>query len=317
MKKVFAIMLAAVMAISLFGCGSTDTADDSWQDDQNGSISADDNDEASEAESEIEDDVESVNEPEGSEEPTDAESSSAAEPAGGQAEKHIYDNAEVRPVMNGYGTEKIGEYSVISAGSKDCTEEALADWYYNYIAVNDFNYCLIVYSDNEEKGCYGTMTAVEKDVTLEKEDDGDYILGSEDGATAYGPSDDGKSLINLKESLNATETSGDFVSDVEKAVDGTVGDGEKITGVSLDGKTLTVSVDFSNASFDQLTPEMLAESRVGSITEEILAMNEYDDQWDTIVIDFGEYGKASFGKDDIVDGGYGRYFDTDNFALQK
>ena len=297
MKKSLALFLACALVCMLTACGSAGTAQDN-----------------------VSDTAETVSSSsEAAESAEGATSVTASEPApvtNQQTEAHIYDNGEVRPVMNGYGTEQIGEYSVVYADSKDCTEEALADWYYNYICANDFNYSLIVYSDNEKKGCYGTSAFVEKDVAIEKEEGGALILGSEDGATSYGPSDDGKTLINLKESLNTSETSGDFVSDVEAAIDGAVGDGEKISGVSLDDKVLTVTVDFSNASFDPLTPEMLAESRVSSITEEILAMDEYDNLWDKIVIDFGEYGKVDYGKSDIVDGGFGRYFDTTDFSLQ-
>ena len=51
---------------------------------------------------------------------------------------HLYDNAQVRDVMNGLGTEKIGEYSIIEAKSDEVTVEALTDWYFNYVSKNDF-----------------------------------------------------------------------------------------------------------------------------------------------------------------------------------
>ena len=112
-----------------------------------------------------------------------------------QFEFHLYDWARVKPVMNGIRTEKIGEYSVIEADSSDCTEEALADWYYNYVAKNDFNYCLVVYTDKDEKlGCYATDIFVQKDVEIEQDEYGDYYLGDSDSATTYGPSEDGKTL---------------------------------------------------------------------------------------------------------------------------
>lgn len=110
-------------------------------------------------------------------------------------EFHIYDAASVRPMMNGVGTDTVGEYSVIFADSQDCTEENLADWYYNYISKNDYNYYLIVYNDDESKGCYGNSIMIAKDVDIEKEDDGQLYLGDEENATHYGPSEDGKTLI--------------------------------------------------------------------------------------------------------------------------
>ena len=54
-----------------------------------------------------------------------------------QKETHIYDNAEMKDVLNGARTNKIGEYSAIRASSDDCTEAALADWYYNFVEKNN------------------------------------------------------------------------------------------------------------------------------------------------------------------------------------
>lgn len=108
---------------------------------------------------------------------------------GSSGEKHIYDNAEVVDVMNGTGTEKIGECSVIKASSSDVTDEVLNDWYFNYVEQNDFNWCVIVYTDQEGQGVYASSGVVERNTGLEKDTDGSYMLVSSDTATVYMPVD--------------------------------------------------------------------------------------------------------------------------------
>lgn len=106
----------------------------------------------------------------------------------------LYDSAEIKDVMNGYRTEKIGEYSIIKISSDKVTEESLADWYYNYVEENDFNWCMILYTDKEDNsGVYAISGMVEVDVTFEEDEYGDYSLG--ESGTLYVPSDDGTLTI--------------------------------------------------------------------------------------------------------------------------
>ncbi len=106
-------------------------------------------------------------------------------------EKHIYDNAQVKPVMNGVRTEKIGEYSIIRIASEEATEEALADWYFNYVSQNNFNWCMILYTDKENIGVYANNGLVEKDLPFEEDEYGDYSVGSSDNSTLYVPTEEG------------------------------------------------------------------------------------------------------------------------------
>ncbi len=109
-------------------------------------------------------------------------------------ESHIYDDAEVIDVMSGSGTNKIGEYSLIKVPEAEVTDEALVDWYLNYIVPNDFNWCVILYSDNEPMGVYGNKGSIEKDVKFDY-DGTQYYLGSDDAsdlATMYSITDDGE-----------------------------------------------------------------------------------------------------------------------------
>lgn len=107
-------------------------------------------------------------------------------------EGHIYDNAIVKPVVNGSRTEKIGEYSVIETDSSLITDESLVDWYFNYVLNNDFNWCMILYTDkNNKEGVYSIEGFVEKGVVFDKDEFGDYSLGDSSHATILAPTDEG------------------------------------------------------------------------------------------------------------------------------
>lgn len=108
------------------------------------------------------------------------------------AETHIYDDAEVLDVLNGSGTDVIGEFSLTIADSSEITDEVLADWYFNYVTVNDYNWCVILYSDSDSnEGVYAIQGFVDKDVTLSvNETDGTYVLEDSSNATTYYPTSD-------------------------------------------------------------------------------------------------------------------------------
>lgn len=116
-------------------------------------------------------------------------------------EIHIYDNAQLKNVMNGIRTEKIGEYSIIKALSSEVTDEALTDWYFNYVEKNNYNFYIILYSDSDEcKGVYAINGFVEKDVFFTEDEYGDYSLSdvtAEDEAIVYVPTE-----TNILEKLN-------------------------------------------------------------------------------------------------------------------
>lgn len=106
---------------------------------------------------------------------------------------HLYDNAVVKDVLNGSRTEKLGEYSLIEADSEDVTLEALEDWYFNYVKENDFNWCMILYSDKDDNsGVYSIHGFVEEGVIFTEDDYGDYMVGDSSGSTIYSPTEDGK-----------------------------------------------------------------------------------------------------------------------------
>lgn len=102
----------------------------------------------------------------------------------------------------------------------------------------------------------------------------------------------------------------DYLEMVAEAIDGKIGSGEKITGITLENRTLTVYVDLSESTAEapvDLPVEILAEARASSITDGILTLS--DELWDTVVVDFGDVGISTSNKSDIVITQYGRYFD--------
>lgn len=108
----------------------------------------------------------------------------------------------------------------------------------------------------------------------------------------------------------------DFVENVKTAIQGDGGENEVIKDVSFENKELCVYVDFSKVDPAPLTIEDLAISRTSSITDAILELKEYDNVWDTIIVDFGEVGKIKNEKVDIKENEYGgRYFPSENFKL--
>ena len=96
------------------------------------------------------------------------------------------DDITIFPILTGIGNEKIGEYSVLRAKSSEVNEDYLTDWYVNHVKKNDYNYCVIVYSDQTSLvGVYATATHILKDCSFWIDDRGDYCLGDSSNATIY------------------------------------------------------------------------------------------------------------------------------------
>lgn len=108
-----------------------------------------------------------------------------------------------------------------------------------------------------------------------------------------------------------------FIEKVKEVASSSVGENESIVDVVLIDGDLYVTVDLTNANPEPLTMEDLAISRTGSISDAILELTEYDSQWNTITIDFGEIGKIVNRKDDVEENDFGgRYFPSVNFTLE-
>lgn len=102
-------------------------------------------------------------------------------------------------------------------------------------------------------------------------------------------------------------TENSTIATVREWVDQGLGIGETVSNLLLENRTLSMSINLGSGGI--LPLEDLAESRVSSITDEILNHTEFDSEWDKIVISFTDVRDYIFTKDDIISSSYGRYFD--------
>ena len=148
----------------------------------------------------------------------------------------------------------------------------------------------------------------------------EYVDGEEHDASAIGSGMEysdrffdmktGEEFTTEADESAGTADSDDFISAVKDAIDGAVGEGEKITDVTFDGSTLTIKVDMSGADTSLFSAAELAEDRISSITDNILELDDkYYNTWEKITVDFGSIGKITFDKSDVETNGYGKYFD--------
>lgn len=109
-----------------------------------------------------------------------------------------------------------------------------------------------------------------------------------------------------------------YIKLVTEAInEGALGENESLTDVSLNDRTLLIKLDFSKADPAPITMDDLILSRTGSITDAILDLTDYEELWDFITCDFGEAGKITNGKDNIVMTPVGKAFDSANFVIEK
>ncbi len=180
------------------------------------------------------------------------------------SDTHIYDSAEIVDLMNGTGTSKIGTISVVKAKQSECTEEALADWFFNYVKKNsDCNYHIIVYTDVDGKGVYalGSGLFIQKDVNLTDNGDGTYSTGDDAGSTYYTVNEDTQTL-----SVQTVMVDDSVVDSVKNKVDAVIPEEYKknegyavdIAGEegNLDCNLTLVSEDFSKADCQKIAVEL-------------------------------------------------------------
>lgn len=98
--------------------------------------------------------------------------------------------------------------------------------------------------------------------------------------------------------------------------------GAELKSVTMgEDKNLSIVVDLTHVNDNskiQLPIDAIAETSVSEITDPILDLgDEYFNAWDTITLDFGEYGHATFGKSDVAANAVGKYFSYEGDILQK
>lgn len=92
-----------------------------------------------------------------------------------------------------------------------------------------------------------------------------------------------------------------FTDQAKAAADGQVGDGSRITDVSLVGRDLQISVDYADPAYLSAPDDHVLLASSERIVEPILALGEqYDTLWDSMTVDYGAYGKVVKHRSDIA-----------------
>ena len=199
----------------------------------------------------------------GSDDEEDSESADASAEETTE-ESHIYDDAEIIDVMSGDGSNVIGQYSLIRADSSDITLDVLEDWYFNHIAVNDYNWYVILYSDmSNNSGIYGNTGYIEIGVIFEEDEYGVYTQADSSGATAYCyPTDDGTLEMyyyddedtdtSTEAEQNVSESSSGIVAILEQLGtfdESTVtGSGDDVVEMPVTGIPVIIDITYSGSS---------------------------------------------------------------------
>lgn len=120
----------------------------------------------------------------------------------------------------------------------------------------------------------------------------------------------------VSDSEPAQLSADDFISDVSLAISDSIDTkNESIDNVSFENGDLRIYVTLGDPT--PFTYEDLMVSRTSSITDEVLFLEEYFDQWETITVDFGDLGYIQNNHDNIQDDGYGAYFRQQDFVISN
>lgn len=127
-----------------------------------------------------------------------------------------------------------------------------------------------------------------------------------------------KKYVKQKRQTRTEKRVNKFVKEVQKVTEGALGRNQRVTGVEYKNRNLTVYADLSQATPDPLTYEDLVITGTSSVTDEVLTLTDYFDLWDTVTVDFGEFGRIRNSKDNMERNEYGDYyFNSAKFSLEK
>ena len=120
----------------------------------------------------------------------------------------------------------------------------------------------------------------------------------------------------------APVSSDELVAKITEMLPDYITPGAELKSVTMsEDKNLSIVVDLTHANDNakiQLPLDAIAETSVSEITDPILDLgDEYFNAWDTMTLDFGEYGHATFSKADVSASAVGRYFSYEGDILQK
>lgn len=120
----------------------------------------------------------------------------------------------------------------------------------------------------------------------------------------------------------APVSSDELVAKITEMLPDYITPGAELKSVTMsEDKNLSIVVDLTHANDNakiQLPLDAIAETSISNITDPILDLgDEYFNAWDTMTLDFGEYGHATFSKADVSASAVGRYFSYEGDILQK
>ena len=120
----------------------------------------------------------------------------------------------------------------------------------------------------------------------------------------------------------APVSSDELVAKVTEILPNYITPGAELKSVTMnENKNLSIVVDLTHVNDNskiQLPIDTIAETSVSEITDPILGLgDEYFNAWDTISLDFGEYGHTTFSKSDVAANAAGKYLSYEGNILQK
>ena len=90
--------------------------------------------------------------------------------------------------------------------------------------------------------------------------------------------------------------------------------GERLISVSNANRNIQINTDISNADTSVRPYSYIIDDVVGMLTDVLLKYPKYDDLWDTVTVDFGEFGSVTNNKSSIAENDFGRYFEPDTVS---
>lgn len=174
----------------------------------------------------------------------------------------LYADAEIVDIMSGSGKNVVGKMTISHANKDECTDEALSDWYMNFVKKNsECNAHVIIYNNDPDQGVYANgMGFIQKDIELKQEKDGTYACGDDAGSTYYSVAEDG-SLSILWSMADAS-----IIHDVEDKVDAIIPEEYKngksyevdVAGTEgeLDCNLILINPDFADVDCQSIALEL-------------------------------------------------------------
>ena len=227
-----------------------------------------------------------------------------------QVLKDKYDVSEPSSFVRGDST---GKWRIVKVANGTPPTEYAIDYAKAYMTEGDVHYIVnfSLKTTTQLRLQLGKLSLKTTEYVDKEEHDASIIGEGMVLVEKYYDMETGEEVSTEGDASAGTVDANELIKAVKEAIDGQIGEGEKIADVSFDGEELIVKVDLSGADTSRLSPELLAESRTSSITDGILQLEDkYYNTWNKITVDFGSVGSISFNKNEVKDQGLGRYFEV-------